>query len=249
MNPLRRTLAVGCLAALLTGPVGAQNLLEQGANLLKGLGSSVGSALGGDSLGEDEIARGLKEALSVGVDKVVGQLGTTNGFNADPAVRIPLPDTLQSVRSALSPFGMSGMLDDLETRMNRAAEDATPKAFRLFGKAISEMTLQDARQIYEGADDAATQYFRRTMSAPLADDFRPIVEKSLTEVGAIRVYDDAIGEYAKLPFMPDVKADLGQYVIDGSLDGIFHYLAIEEAAIRNDPVKRTTELLQRVFGR
>jgi hypothetical protein len=32
------------------------------------------------------------------------------------------------------------------------------------------------------------------------------------------------------------------------MDGLFHYVAIEEAAIRNDPAARTTDLLQRVFG-
>jgi len=32
------------------------------------------------------------------------------------------------------------------------------------------------------------------------------------------------------------------------MNGIFHYLAQEEAAIRQNPAKRTTELLKTVFG-
>ena len=48
--------------------------------------------------------------------------------------------------------------------------------------------------------------------------------------------------------MPDVKSDLNSYVVDKGMEGIFHYLAIEEAAIRQDPVKRTTDILQTVFG-
>ncbi|WP_200889333.1 DUF4197 family protein [Geoalkalibacter ferrihydriticus] len=32
------------------------------------------------------------------------------------------------------------------------------------------------------------------------------------------------------------------------MDGIFYYLAEEEAAIRRNPAKRTTELLRQVFG-
>jgi len=48
--------------------------------------------------------------------------------------------------------------------------------------------------------------------------------------------------------VPKVDADLDGYVVDGALDGIFLYLAREEAAIREDPVKRSTDLLKQVFG-
>ena len=48
--------------------------------------------------------------------------------------------------------------------------------------------------------------------------------------------------------MPDVKADLTDYALDGTLDGLFVYVAREEAEIRNDPLARSTELLQKVFG-
>ena len=55
-------------------------------------------------------------------------------------------------------------------------------------------------------------------------------------------------EYSSIPFAPDVKADLTTYVVEKGIEGIFHYIAIEEAAIRENPAKRTTELLQKVFG-
>ena len=57
-----------------------------------------------------------------------------------------------------------------------------------------------------------------------------------------------MGEYRAIPFVPDAKADLTTYVVEKGMDGIFHYIALEEAAIRQNPAKRTTELLQRVFG-
>jgi hypothetical protein len=41
---------------------------------------------------------------------------------------------------------------------------------------------------------------------------------------------------------------LTNYVTEGGMNGIFHYLAREEAAIRQNPAKRTTDLLKRVFG-
>jgi hypothetical protein len=37
-------------------------------------------------------------------------------------------------------------------------------------------------------------------------------------------------------------------VVGKALDGIFYYIAKEEAAIRSDPAARTTDLLKKVFG-
>lgn len=199
-------------------------------------------------LTDSEIAKGLKDALRVGTETVVGQLGRQDGFNADPAVHIPLPNSLQQVKSALGAVGMSGMMDDLELKLNRAAEQATIPARQLFWNSIESMTIEDVKGIYTGPDDAATRYFQKTMSEPLALAMQPIVERTLNEVGAIQAYDAAMGQYASLPFMPNVKADLNSYVVSKGMDGIFHYLAIEEAAIRENPAKRTTEILKTVFG-
>jgi hypothetical protein len=86
------------------------------------------------------------------------------------------------------------------------------------------------------------------MSKPLAAEMRPLVTESLAEVGAIQSYDALMSRYRNLPLVPDVKADLTEHVVDQGMEGIFHYLAREEAAIRQNPAKRTTELLRQVFG-
>jgi hypothetical protein len=195
-----------------------------------------------------DITGGVREALKVGTERVVAQLGQADGFNADPKIHIPLPDTLREVRGALNMIGMSAMADDVETKLNRAAEAATPKAKALFWKAITDMSLEDIEGIYNGPDDAATQYFRSSMSAPLRDEMRPVVDSSLADVGAIQAFDQMMGRYKTIPFVPNVKADLSNHVLDKAMDGIFYYLGREEAAIRNDAVKRTTEILKLVFG-
>jgi len=200
-------------------------------------------------LSNSDMVAGLKDALRVGSERVVGQLGKTDGFNADPKIHIPLPENLQSVKSALSAVGMGGMMDDLEMRLNRAAEAATPKAKRIFGNAIQSMNFDDAKKILSGPDDAATQYFKGKMTAPLSDEMRPIVKKALSQAGAVQAYDNVMGKYQSLPFMPDVKANLTQHVVGLGLSGIFHYMAEEEAAIRKNPVKRTTAILKKVFSR
>ena len=219
--------------------------LQKGKDLLDGATRSHGAPQG---LSVEEIAAGLKEALRVGSEKVVNQLGQQDGFYADPAVRVPLPASLDTVRSALEKIGMASLLSDLELRLNRAAEAATPKARQLFIDASEGMTMDDVKAIYEGPNDAATRYFQAKMSQPLAKEMTPIVDASLTDVGAVQAYDQVISQYRTIPFMPAAQTDLSDHVVTKALDGIFHYLAQQEAAIRQDPAKRTTEILKRVFG-
>jgi hypothetical protein len=201
------------------------------------------------TLSQEEIGDGLKEALLVGTRHVISRLGRTDGFNADPEIHIPLPDSLKKVQSMLGKVGMSDMLDDLELRLNRAAELATPKAKALFVQAIHDLTLKDVMQIYKGPDDAATRYFQDRMSAPLAGQMTPIVQQSLSDAGAVQAFQKVMERYDALPFAPRVDTDLSGYVVERGMDGIFHYVAKEEAAIRKDPAKQTTDLLKRVFGR
>jgi len=232
---------------------------QASAGWMDQIGSMMGGAGGAKSttaalpfvagLSNSDMVAGLKDALRVGSERVVGRLGKTDGFNADPKIHIPLPESLQTVKSALSAVGMGSMMDDLELRLNRAAEMATPKAKRIFGNAIRSMSFSDAKKILSGPDDAATRYFKAKMSAPLSDEMRPIVKKALSQAGAVQAYDGVMGKYQSLPFMPDVKANLTQHVVQLGLAGIFHYMAEEEAAIRKNPVKRTTSILKKVFGR
>lgn len=219
--------------------------LEQGTSILKTIGGGGGSG----ALSTEDIASGLKEALRVGTENVTAQLGQTDGFAADSAIHIPLPGQLETVRSALAKVGMSRSLDDLELKLNRAAELATPKAKALFWDTISQMRFADVERIYKGPDDAATRYFQEKMTPDLSKEMEPIISQSLSQVGAVQTYDQIMGQYKSLPFVPDVKADLTAHVIDKGLDGIFYYVAKEEAAIRNDPVSRTTDILKKVFGK
>ncbi len=195
-----------------------------------------------------EISTAFKEALRIGSENVVGNLSAVDGFNGDPAIHIPLPRELKSVKKLLKKVGMSELTDDLELKLNRAAEAATPKAKALFLQSISEMTFEDVKSIYEGSEDSATRYFQEKMTLPLSKEMNSIVKDSLSEVGAIQAFDTVMDKYKSLPFVPDIKANLTEHVVKKGMDGIFYYLAKEEAAIRKDPVKQTTDLLKKVFG-
>jgi hypothetical protein len=245
-RPLRGLLVGVLVCSLVSIPAAAEaSWLDRAKDLLDGAQSGAPKA---EALSEQEIGDGLKDALRVGTETVVARLAKKDGFNADPSIHIPLPSALEDVKSTLDKFGMGSMLNDLELRLNRAAEEATPRARNLLLKAISDMTLDDVMAIYNGSDDAATRYFQSKMSDSLAAEMRPVVDESLADVGAIQAHDSVMGRYNAVPFVPKVETDLTGYVVQEGMDGIFHYLAQEEAAIRKDPVKRTTDLLQRVFS-
>lgn len=199
------------------------------------------------SLSDTEVSAALKEALQIGTQKVVKQLGSVDGFNLDPRIHIPLPNALSRVDNILSRVGLDFLGDDLELRLNRAAEVAMPKAKELFIHSIQEMSIEDAKNILSGPENAATQYFRTSMGPGLSKEMKPIVHQALSEAGAIKAYDAIMGEYSEIPFMPDVKANLNDYVLEKALDGIFYYIGKEEAAIKANPAARTTDLLKRVF--
>jgi hypothetical protein len=217
---------------------------EKGINLFKTLDENQESKE--PSVGE--IGEAFKEALRIGSENVVRKLSDVDGFNADSAVHISLPRELNTVKIMLAKVEMSQIVDDLELKLNRAAEAATPKAKELFLQSITEMTFEDIKGIYEGSEDSATIYFKEKMSPSLSKEMHPIVENSLSKVGAIQAFDNVMGKYQALPFVPDVKANLTHHVVQKGMDGIFYYIAKEEAAIRKNPVKQTTDLLKKVFG-
>lgn len=247
--PMKSRIPVaGLLLLSLSVTASAASWWETGRQLLENASNAQSRVNETSGLSVEEITSGLKEALKVGTGNVVSRLGTTDGFLADEQIHIPLPAQIQQAKSLLETVGMGASLADLETRLNRAAEAATPKAKQLFLDAISEMTIDDARNIYNGSEDAATQYFRQKMSGPLGEEMRPVIAESLSQVGAVQLYDSIAGQYKTLPFVPDLKTDLTDYTIAKGMDGIFYYLAKEEAAIRRDPAKQTTALLKKLFG-
>lgn len=221
---------------------------------LDDLKTAAESVISGDSsaavgsLSSDEITRGLKEALTTGSNAVVSQLGAPNGFSADPAIRIPLPKSLAKARKLAAKVGLEGSFDDLELKLNEAAEEATPKAKALFVGAIKDMSVDDAKGILQGPDNAATEYFRGKTGGNLQEQMRPIVDKALADVGAVSSFNSLLSKYNKIPLAPKVSADLTSHVVDEGSDGIFYYLAQEEKAIRENPLKRTSQILKRVFG-
>jgi hypothetical protein len=214
-------------------------------DFLKGLGRTLEPG----ALSEDKIVRGLKEALEVGARNAVSRVSRTDGYLGNPDIRIPLPETLRKVEGVVRGAGYGGQVDAFHESMNRAAERAAPQAEALFWEAVRGMTIQDARDILEGPDDAATSYLREKTSSRLEDLFRPEVHDAMARVDVTRRYQELTGRISSLPFVGQfADLDLDGYVTEQALDGLFYMLAQEERKIRQDPAARVTDLLQEVFG-
>lgn len=206
------------------------------------------NALSLGDLSNTEASGGLKEALIQGAGKAVSQLSAVDGFFGNKEVKIPLPDTMKKAEKAMRMFGMSKQADELVLKMNRAAEAAVPEAKALLVDSVKKMSVTDAKTILTGGDDAATQYFKKTTSGPMAEKFLPIVKKATENVQLAQQYNKFAEMGNKFGVVKKDQVNLEQYVTQKTLDGVYLMMAKEEAAIRKDPVGQTSSLLKKVFG-
>ncbi|MDO9365953.1 MAG: DUF4197 domain-containing protein [Methylotenera sp.] len=205
-------------------------------------------ALDVSDLTNAEASSGLKAALIQGAGKAVSQLSATDGFFGNKEVKIPLPDTLKKAERTMRMLGMGKQADELVLRMNRAAEAAVPEAKALLVDSVKKMSVADAKAILTGGEDAATQYFKKTTSAPMTEKFLPIVKKATEDVQLAQQYNKFAQMGNKVGLVKKEQVNLEQYVTQKTLDGVYLMMAKEEAAIRKDPVGQTSNLLKKVFG-
>ena len=200
------------------------------------------------SLSNQDAVAGLKDALIQGSGKAVAQLGTTDGFLGDAKVKIPLPDSIKRVESGLRLVGMGRQADELVVSMNRAAEMAVKEATPILVDSVKKMSVQDAKGILTGGDNAATEYFRRTTSDQLTQRFLPIVKKMTAKVQLAEQYNSLAGQAASFGLVKQEDANIDNYVTRKALDGLFLVIAEQERAIRKDPVGAATGMARKVFG-
>lgn len=203
----------------------------------------------GGGFTEAEAGQGIKEALAQGLGRAVSNLNRTDGFFGNQIYKMLLPNDAQRVERTMRQLGLGSQVDRAILQINRGAEDAVAFAAPIFTEAIRQMTLQDAVGIIRGSNDAATNYFKERTISKLVEAFRPSVQNSLNKVGATRYYGELISSYNRFPTTRNkINPDLTEYVVEKAVDALFQQIAQEEAEIRVNPVKRTTEMMQKVFG-
>lgn len=196
-----------------------------------------------------DIAKGLKQALSLGAEDSSNTLSKLNGYYESP-YKILLPEEANAVISKLKFIpGFSNLEQEVVKKLNRGAEDAAKKAAPIFLGAIKQMTIQDAMGILMGEKDAATKYLNRTTQQTLYNEFNPVIVNSLNKFGALDLWTKAVSKYNAIPFVSKVNPDLADHVTKKALDGLFVEVAKKELGIRTDLSQRTTDILQRVFAK
>lgn len=197
---------------------------------------------------QDEAANGLKEALKNGTGVGTDFLSKTDGFLKNATYKILFPPEAQKVEQTLRSVGLGNMCDKAIESINRGAEMAVAEAKPVFVNAITSMTISDAINIVTGGNGAGTSYLKRTTSDQLKVKFSPIIQQSLDKVGATRYWTDVITAYNKIPTVQKINPDLNAYVTNKAMEALFNQIELEENKIRQDPLKRTSELLKKVFN-
>ena len=204
------------------------------------------------SLAQDEAttASGLKEALRIGIEKAVTQVGTEDGYYGDELIRIVMPEKLEKVTKFLDKIGAESLSEALVKRMNRAAEQAAPQAMDIFKNSLKEMKITDALSILSGQNkQAATAYLKESTTETLMEKFKPVVQEEMGKLQVLKYYNDMMDKYQSNPFASKIKFDLDDYVTQSALDGLFTVVGQQEEKIRKDPEAQVTSLLRSVFGK
>lgn len=201
------------------------------------------------NLTEADAATGIRAALERGALSAVALLGKSDGFLANPKVRIPLPGYLEDAGKLLRKLGQGKRVDELVTSMNRAAEQAVPEAKSLLVQAAKGISVDDALRIVRGGDTSVTDYFAVKTRTPLGERFLPIVTRATERLALAEKYNEVADRASRFGLVKPEDANLQQHVTAKALDGLYLMIGEEERKIRRDPVATGSAILRKVFGR
>lgn len=237
-----KTILLVSFSLLLSINLNAQtikNVINAAGNYINGNGTAVSN---------DEIIKGLKEALSVGAKNSANKASAVNGFYKNSLIKIPFPPEVSEMQSRLISLGMKPQVDKFVETLNRAAEKAAKDAAPIFLNAITSMSLTDGISVLKGGDNAATKYLKDKTNAELMAKFLPVVKNSLAQVQITKYWNPLATRYNKIPLVKKANPNLENYVTLKAIEGLFKLVGQEELKIRKDPASRISELLKKVFG-
>jgi len=214
------------------------------------IGDGTG-ATAAPALTNDEVIAGLKEALTVGINKGSGLASAVDGFNKNPAIKLPFPPDAQKVKDKAIDLGLQNKVDAFELTLNRAAEEASKEAGPIFVQAIKDMSIGDGFAILKGEDNAATNYLRDKTTNKLVSAFSPKVKEAIDKVQLTKYWTPLTKAYNQANILTggaDVNTDLNAYVTERAIKGLFMLVEKEEKNIRKDPLARATDILKKVFS-
>lgn len=205
----------------------------------------------GTVLSNEEVIKGLKEALNIGIEKSTEKASAIGGFLKNDLIRIPFPPEAKIVRDKAMQWGLDNKVEKFEQTLNEAAEEACKTATPIFINAVKNMSVIDGFKILKGDDIAATNYLKKETSLELYNLFIPEVKKAIEKVSLTAYWDPLVKKYnqtTRITGKEKIETDLNKYVTERALDGLFKLVEIQEKEIRKNPLKRTSEILKKVFS-
>ena len=202
-------------------------------------------------LSNEEVIAGLKEALTIGIQNGSGKASALDGFLKNDKIRLPFPPDAQKLKDKAIQLGLDNKVEEFETTLNRAAEEAAKEAAPIFVNAIKEMTISDGFNILKGADNAATTYLKDKTTNQLVTAFTPKVGAAIDKVNLTKYWEPLTKAYNSASFLTgaeEVNTDLKSYITERAINGLFKLVEEEEMKIRKDPISRVTDVLKKVFG-
>ena len=175
------------------------------------------------SLTNQEVISGLKEALERGIENSVNLTSITDGFLGNSNIRLPFPADAQKVKDKALEWGLDVKVNEFETTLNRAAEEATKTALPIFKDAILSMSIQDGFSILKGGNGAATKFLRDNTSAQLIEAFKPKVDEAIAKVKLTNYWNPIITKYNTAMTLTNgqkINPDLTDYTIKSTQDVI-----------------------------
>lgn len=202
----------------------------------------------GTVLSNDEVVKGLREALNIGSNNAGSLASKVDAYYKNPLLFIPFPPEAKKAADKLRQLGFGSKVDQFTVTLNRAAETAAKSAAPIFVTAVKSMTITDGMTILKGNNDAATLYLKKNTSSQLNVQFKPVINNALNQTNATKYWTEIISIYNKLPGITKMNPDLAAYTTQKAIDGLFILVAKEELKIRQDPAARVTDILRKVFG-
>lgn len=243
----------------------------------------VGEILSNLGLSDEDIVKGLRTALDSSANTSALNASKVNGFLMNELIKIAAPPEVVQLKEALdgvaanpaakvafmalteqSPEEFLGdKMENLVKSINHAAEEGSKKAYPIFKKAITDMTITDGLRILQGGDTAATDYLKKKTYRALVEAFAEPVREVVDNGEVSSLWKPVAEKYNLIaPAMikgmsvpgytfvgpESVNPDLSEYITEQAMTGLFKLVAEEEAAIRKNPKKYASDIIRKVFG-
>ncbi|MDX9710783.1 MAG: DUF4197 domain-containing protein [Trichloromonas sp.] len=193
----------------------------------------------------DSLAGQLVKGLGQGIHLVVNELARPGGYLDNPLVRILLPPPVNLALGLIRDIQARPDVNPLLLVMNRAAETAVPGAAPVLLAALDQIDAIRARGLLDAGKTAATDYLKEQTENKLKETLTPVVMETLAKNNGFAQYEQLLAalhaqrhvresDPAAPPTFDEPQADLADYVVQQTINGLFKAIGVEEERIRDD---------------